>query len=103
VGEDLERSLRGFGRVADRPLDARLGHAGHTGGRGNGRPLGLAVSGRGELGTQLLVLGVQAAKLGLDLVEELVDLLHVVALAQAHGEEFLVLDLVRSERHLSPR
>ena len=53
--------------------------------------------------TQLLVLLVQAAQLDDDLVEEVVDLVLVVALAELGRVEPLVDHVFRSQSHDSPR
>ena len=57
----------------------------------------------GQLGPQLLVLGEKSLELGLHLVKEGVDLSDVVALPQSDGRELLRADVIRRQRHLSPR
>jgi hypothetical protein len=47
--------------------------------------------GCGELGAEVVVLRDHAVQLGLDLVQELVDLTHVVALAEPTGVKRLLL------------
>jgi hypothetical protein len=42
---------------------------------------------------------VQSSQLGLDLIQELIDLTHVVALTQAYGSETLVAHVLGSQRH----
>jgi hypothetical protein len=54
---------------------------------------------RGQLLPKLVVLPVHPGQFGLDLVQELVDLLHVVTLTQADGRELLVLDVLGTQRH----
>ena len=96
-GGDLEGLLRRGGRRLGRGARSRrsvlrrllLGGGlvgGPVGGLGRRRP---AVGGP-ELAAQLVVLAGQPGQLGLDLVEELVDLAHVVALAEPDGRKALV-------------
>ena len=58
---------------------------------------------RRKLRAELLVLGEQSLELCLDLVKEGVDLSDVVALPQSDGRELLRADVIRRQRHLSPR
>ena len=62
------------------------------------RERGTRLSG-GQLRPQVVVLLGEPGELRLDLVEELVDLAHVVALAQAHGSKALVAHVLRRQRH----
>lgn len=62
--------------------------------------LGGGPGGRGELGAQVLVLAQQAGQLGLDLVEEGIDLVLVIAFSEAHGCELLVPHVLGGQRHL---
>src|SRR5690606_5435571 len=55
--------------------------------------------GGGELLAKVLVLMVQPLQFRLDLVEELVDLPHVVTLPQADGREALVAHVLGCQRH----
>jgi hypothetical protein len=52
-----------------------------------------------ELGAQVVVLLGQTAELGLDLVEELIDLPHVVSLTEADGSKALVTHVLWRQRH----
>ncbi|GAB3113942.1 hypothetical protein GCM10027160_18860 [Streptomyces calidiresistens] len=56
--------------------------------------------GGGELGAQILVLAEQAGQFGLDLVEEGIDLVLVVAFSQADGRELFVPHVLGGQRHL---
>lgn len=56
--------------------------------------------GGGQLGAQVLVLAQQTGQLGLDLVEEGVDLVLVIAFSQADGRELLVPHVLGSQRHV---
>ena len=60
---------------------------------------GVAVLGCGELGAEVVVLRDHAVQLGLDLVQELVDLTHVVALAEPDGRKALVAHVLGRQRH----
>ena len=55
---------------------------------------------RGQLGAQVLVLAEQAGQLGLDLVEEGIDLVLVIAFSEADGRELLVPHVLGGQRHL---
>src|SRR6185503_12883113 len=81
---------RGAGCLTDRHRGGRRGRLLDGGGR---------VSGRGGCGAETLALFGESLQLGLDLVEELVDLAHVVALAKAYGSEALAAHILRSQRH----
>ena len=109
VREDRQSRGRRLGRVAVDALGLLLVDVGG----GLGRLVGSARLGRGcrrhlgALGEQplaeLVVLVVEPTQLGLDLVQELVDLLHVVALTQADGQELLVGNVLGGQGHRSPR
>ncbi|GFH66257.1 hypothetical protein Srut_27710 [Streptomyces rutgersensis] len=60
-----------------------------------GRP-----GGGGEFGAQVLVLTEQARQFGLDLVEEGIDLVLVIAFSEADGRELLVPHVLGGQRHL---
>ncbi|GHI48971.1 hypothetical protein ScoT_51450 [Streptomyces albidoflavus] len=60
-----------------------------------GRPRG-----GGEFGAQVLVLTEQARQFGLDLVEEGIDLVLVIAFSEADGRELLVPHVLGGQRHL---
>src|SRR5690606_36876013 len=108
---DLEQTRRG-GRGLDGRGDLELGRLGGSGRRGGGRRSGLgggrrllrgALEGGLELGDLGLLLGVlvdQTLELVLDLVEELLDIAHVVAVSQPYGRELLVANVLGRERHL---
>ena len=85
--EHPDRGVRGGGsrgRPARRPDGGRRPSGDlDRGGRA-------AIGAAGGTSRQLVVLPVQAAELGLDLVEEGVDLVHLVALRELHGRELLV-------------
>jgi hypothetical protein len=55
---------------------------------------------RGQLRAQVLVLAEQTGQLGLDLVEEGIDLVLVIAFSEADGRELLVPHVLGSQRHL---
>jgi hypothetical protein len=55
---------------------------------------------RGQLRAQVLVLTEQTGQLGLDLVEEGIDLVLVIAFSEADGRELLVPHVLGSQRHL---
>ena len=59
----------------------------------------VATLGGGELLAKVLVLVVEPLEFGLDLIEELVDLPHVVALPQADGREALIAHVLGCQRH----
>jgi hypothetical protein len=54
----------------------------------------------GELGAQVLVLPEQPGQLGLDLIEEGIDLVLVIAFSEADGRELLVPNVLGGQRHL---
>src|SRR5690606_28127467 len=87
-------------------LDGRLGDRGHLlrallGRRRSGGRLLQAPLGGLQLGLELAVLGVQRAQRVDDLVEEVIDLVLVVALAELGRLELLVEDVVRcQQRHV---
>src|SRR5690606_7982676 len=87
-------------------LDGRLGDRGHLlrallGRRRSGGRLLQAPLGGLQLGLELAVLGVQRAQRVDDLVEEVIDLVLVVALAELGRLELLVEDVVRGQqRHV---
>jgi hypothetical protein len=56
--------------------------------------------GRGQLGAQVLVLAEQSGQLSLDLVEEGIDLVLVIAFAKTDGCELLVPHVLGGQRHL---
>jgi hypothetical protein len=56
--------------------------------------------GGGQLGAQVLVLTEQAGQLGLDLVEEGVNLVLVIAFSEADRRELLVPHVLGGQRHL---
>src|SRR6478752_553145 len=66
--------------------------------RGGGRRRTTGLRGR-QLGPQVLVLLGEPGELGLDLVEELVHLAHVVALTEADRRKALVAHVLRRQRH----
>src|SRR5690606_15003943 len=80
AGSRGRRSLRRLGGLGWTCLLDRLGRCGSAATASHGA----------ELVAKLVVLTLHARELGLDLVQELVDLLHVVTLAQADGRELLV-------------
>ncbi len=100
--------------LAGAALLARNRRAGY--GRGDGRAgtsvlrrlflahVGLVLrrgpSRRGQLGAQVLVLAEQPGQLGLDLVEEGVDLILVIAFTQPDGRELLVPNVLGGQWHL---
>ena len=127
AGRDLEQSGRGVRGLGDGLDPDRLGGGGATrlgagSGVGSGAGSGsgarswtagvwargrgvlearaAAGLGRGQLGAQVVVLLGQPRQLGLDLVEELVDLTHVVALAEPDRREALVTHVLRRQRHV---
>ncbi|GAA2692471.1 hypothetical protein GCM10010400_67260 [Streptomyces aculeolatus] len=53
----------------------------------------------GQLGPQVLVLAEQPGQFGLDLVEERVDFVLVVALSESDGRELLVPHVLGGQRH----
>jgi hypothetical protein len=55
---------------------------------------------RGQLRAQVLVLTEQTGQLGLDLVEEGINLVLVIAFSEADGRELLVPHVLGSQRHL---
>ena len=55
--------------------------------------------GGGELAAEVVVLPRESRQLGLDLVEELVDLAHVVALTEPDRSKALVAHVLRRQRH----
>ena len=55
---------------------------------------------RGQLGAQVLVLAEQAGQFGLDLIEEGIDLVLVIAFSEADGRELLVPHVLGGQRHL---
>ncbi|GCB90705.1 hypothetical protein SALB_03413 [Streptomyces noursei] len=57
-------------------------------------------SGGGQLGAQVLVLPEQAGQFALDLVEEGIDLVLVIAFSEADGRELLVPHVLGGQRHL---
>ena len=61
-------------------------------------PRGAALGG-GQLRAEVVVLAGEARELGLHLVEELVDLTHVVALAEPDRSKALVAHVLRRQRH----
>ncbi len=103
-GLDEGRLRLGLGLRLGRLLQGRgcLRRLGDLRGRGRGagaRELGHAGLALVQLPAQLGVLRVEAAQLGDDLVEEVVDLVLRVPLAHARGVEALLDDVFRSERH----
>jgi hypothetical protein len=54
----------------------------------------------GQLGAQVLVLAKQASQFSLDLIEEGIDLVLVVAFAEPDGRELLVPHVLGGQRHL---
>lgn len=54
----------------------------------------------GQLGAQVLVLAQQARQFGLDLVEEGIDLVLVIAFSEADGRELLVPHVLGGQRHV---
>ncbi len=56
--------------------------------------------GGGQLGAQVLVLTEQAGQLGLDLVQEGIDLVLVIAFSETDGRELLVPHVLGGQRHL---
>src|SRR5699024_7554023 len=107
---DLSLRLRGFGTLGDHSgVDDRGGLAGRGGvdGRGRGGGAGLelgdAVVRLLELLLQALVLGDQFLETRFDVVvEEVVDLVHVVALGEPNGGEPLILQVFGHQSHGSP-
>ncbi len=57
-------------------------------------------SGCGQLGAQVLVLAEQSGQLSFDLVEEGIDLVLVIAFAEADGRELLVPHVLGGQWHL---
>ena len=55
--------------------------------------------GGGELAAEVVVLPRESRQLGLDLVEELVDLAHVIALTEPDRSKALVAHVLRRQRH----
>jgi hypothetical protein len=84
---------RGSGRSGPVLLLGRLTHA---------LLLTLCGGARGgsELGPQVLVLAQQPGQFSLDLVEEGVDLVLVIAFSETDGRELLVPHVLRGQRHL---
>jgi hypothetical protein len=86
------------------PAAHRRGHRRGGGGRrsrgAGGGTRALALAALGELGRQVVALLGQPPQLGDDLVEEVVDLLLVVAAPELGRREVLVEDILRSERHV---
>ncbi len=56
--------------------------------------------GRGQLGSQVLVLTEEAGQFGFDLVEEGIDLVLVIAFSETDGRELLVPYVLGGQRHL---
>ena len=56
--------------------------------------------GGGQLGAQVLVLTEQSSQFRLDLVEEGIDLVLVIAFSEADGRELLVPHVLGGQRHL---
>lgn len=90
--------------------DRRAGYGGRHGGAGTRvlrrllAHVGLVLRGGtgrgGQLGAQVLVLAEKAGQLRLDLVEEGIDLVLVIAFAQADGRELLVPNVLGGQWHL---
>ncbi len=111
---ELRRATRQLGRAHLRVLLLRrAGYGRGHGGAGAALVLGLGLAhallllvlrggtrGGSQLGAQVLVLAQQARQFGLDLVEEGIDLVLVIAFSEADGRELLVPHVLGSQRHV---
>ncbi len=113
AGRELRLASRQLGRAHLLLLLRRAGYGRGHGGAGAALVLGFRLAhallllvlrsgtrGGGQLGAQVLVLAQQARQFGLDLVEEGIDLVLVIAFSEADGRELLVPHVLGSQRHV---
>lgn len=110
---ELRLAARQLRRAHLRLLLRRAGYGRRDGASGASLVLGLGLAhallllvlrggsrSGGQLRAQVLVLAQQARQFGLDLVEEGIDLVLVIAFSEADGRELLVPHVLGSQRHV---